>query len=54
VTVRKISDQVEYSPAAIYEYFESKEVILLALIVEGFRLILAELQRAATTEPDPS
>src|SRR5215831_9675639 len=52
VTVRKIADQVEYSPAAIYEYFDSKEAILYALMVEGFRLILAELQRAATAEPD--
>src|SRR5262249_14251267 len=53
VTVRKIADQVEYSPAAIYEYFDSKEAILYALMVEGFRLILIELQRASTAEPEP-
>jgi AcrR family transcriptional regulator len=53
VTVRKIADHVEYSPAAIYEYFDGKEAILYALVVEGFRLVLAELQRAASTDPDP-
>jgi AcrR family transcriptional regulator len=53
VTVRKIADHVEYSPAAIYEYFDGKEAILYALMVEGFRLVLAELQRAASTDPDP-
>jgi AcrR family transcriptional regulator len=53
VTIRKIADQVEYSPAAIYEYFESKEAILLALLDEGFRALLAELEnlRAADTPP---
>jgi AcrR family transcriptional regulator len=53
VTIRKIADQVEYSPAAIYEYFESKEAILLALMDEGFRALLAELEdlRAADTHP---
>jgi AcrR family transcriptional regulator len=53
VTIRKIADQVEYSPAAIYEYFESKEAILLALMDEGFRALLAELEslRAVDTHP---
>ena len=44
VTIRKIADQVEYSAPAIYEYFESKEAILLALMEEGFHIMLAELE----------
>jgi AcrR family transcriptional regulator len=53
VTIRKIADQVEYSPAAIYEYFENKEAILLALMDEGFRAMMAELEslRAGDTHP---
>jgi AcrR family transcriptional regulator len=53
VTIRKIADHVEYSPAAIYEYFESKEAILLALMDDGFRAMMAELEslRAADMRP---
>jgi len=50
VTIRKIADYVEYSPAAIYEYFESKEAILLALMDEGFRAMMAELESLRVTE----
>lgn len=39
VSIRKIAEKVEYSPAAIYGYFESKDDIFLALAEEGFRLL---------------
>lgn len=52
VTVRKVADKVEYSPSALYEYFSSKEAILLELMREGFRL-LAEGMRAVPQNNDP-
>ena len=39
VSVRKVADRIEYSAAAIYGYFESKDDIFLALAEEGFRLL---------------
>ncbi len=51
VTVRKVADRVEYSPAALYEYFAGKEAILLALMREGFRLLAQEM-RAVPAEGD--
>jgi AcrR family transcriptional regulator len=53
VTIRKIADQVEYSPAAIYEYFESKEAIIRTLMDEGFRTLLAELESLRVEETQP-
>jgi AcrR family transcriptional regulator len=39
VSIRKIAEKIEYSPAAIYGYFPSKDDIFLALAEEGFRLL---------------
>ena len=36
VTLRKIADEIEYSPATIYLYFKDKEEILLALQTRAF------------------
>ncbi len=36
VSIRKIAERIEYSPAAIYSYFPSKDDIFLALAEEGF------------------
>src|SRR5689334_21441251 len=38
VSMRKIAERIEYSPAAIYSYFPSKEDIFVALAEEGVRL----------------
>jgi AcrR family transcriptional regulator len=35
VSMRKIAEQIEYSPGAIYSYFKSKEDIFFALAEEG-------------------
>ena len=37
VSMRKIAERIEYSPAAIYGYFASKDEIFFALVEEGFR-----------------
>jgi AcrR family transcriptional regulator len=47
VSMRKIAERIEYSPAAIYGYFESKDAIFFALAEEGFRL-MGEAHVAAT------
>ena len=39
VSLRKIAERIEYSPAAIYGYFASKDDIFFALAEEGFRLL---------------
>ena len=38
VSMRKIAERIEYSPAAIYGYFPSKDEIFIALAEEGVRL----------------
>src|SRR3954468_4128407 len=38
VSIRKIAERIEYSPAAIYGYFPSKDDIFFALAEEGSRL----------------
>ena len=38
VSLRKIADRIEYSPASIYSYFPSKDEIFFALAEEGVRL----------------
>ncbi len=39
VSIRKIAEKIEYSPAALYGYFPSKDDIFYALAEEGFRLL---------------
>jgi AcrR family transcriptional regulator len=39
VSIRKIAERIEYSPAAIYGYFPSKDDIFFSLAEEGFRLL---------------
>jgi AcrR family transcriptional regulator len=41
VSMRKIAERVEYSPAALYGYFPSKDDIFFALAEEGFRQLHA-------------
>src|SRR4030081_1505419 len=39
VSIRKVAERIEYSPAAIYGYFSSKDDLFFALAEEGFRLL---------------
>ena len=48
VSIRKIAERIEYSPAAIYGYFPSKDDIFYALAEEGFRLLYARDTAAVT------
>ena len=53
VSIRKIAEKIEYSPAAIYSYFPSKDDIFLALAEEGFRLLFRSAE-ACACETDPA
>ncbi len=47
VSMRKIADQIEYSPGAIYSYFQSKEDIFFALAEEGLQFVRTHCSAAA-------
>src|SRR4029077_15016427 len=49
VSIRKIAEKIEYSPAAIYGYFPSRDDIFYALAEEGFRLLHSADNGAALT-----
>ena len=56
VSIRKIAERIEYSPAAIYGYFPSKDDIFFALAEEGFHLLFdtacpAESAMAESADP---
>ena len=53
VSMRKIADRIEYSPAAIYSYFPSKDDIFFALAEEGFRLMGDAAAGVITADGDP-
>jgi AcrR family transcriptional regulator len=53
VSIRKIAERIEYSPAAIYGYFPSKDDIFFALAEEGFRL-LCDLGAPARLPDEPA
>jgi AcrR family transcriptional regulator len=49
VSIRKIAERIEYSPAAIYSYFPSKDDIFFALAEEGFRRLDTKIRGLAIT-----
>ena len=53
VSIRKIAERVEYSPAAIYSYYASKDDIFLALANEGFHRLDASVTAAMVPDGDP-
>jgi AcrR family transcriptional regulator len=53
VSIRKIAERIEYSPAAIYSYFPSKDDIFFALAEEGFRLLGDPAAFDAVSTPEP-
>ena len=53
VSIRKIAEKVEYSPAALYSYFPSKDDLFFALAEEGFRKLFEYTNDPALTTSDP-
>ena len=52
LSLREVARQADYSPAALYEYFENRDALLSALIQEGFDELKQGL-RAVSTEHIP-
>ena len=46
VTVRRLSDEISYSQPVLYSYFGSREGILAAVAMEGFKEIGLALEKA--------
>lgn len=53
VTIRRVAEKIEYSPPVIYEHFNSKEEVVVALFREGFRELLREMRAAVRAHSDP-
>jgi AcrR family transcriptional regulator len=53
VSMRKIADRIEYSPAAIYSYFPRKDDIFFTLAAEGFRILADGVSAAVAGVDDP-
>lgn len=53
VSMRKLADRIEYSPAAIYSYFPRKDDIFFALAAEGFRILADGVSAAVAGLDDP-
>jgi AcrR family transcriptional regulator len=53
VSMRKIAERVEYSPAALYSYFPSKDDIFFALAEEGFQRLAGYIHAALEGVADP-
>lgn len=53
VTIRKIAARIEYSPPVLYEYFDSKEDLLLELVRMGYAEQLRAIEKAWNSSDDP-
>ena len=53
VTIRKISEAVEYTTSIVYGYFESKEALLLEISNSGFSQLYKLSDTALSQETDP-
>ncbi len=53
VTIRRIAEEIEYSPATVYLYFTDKDSILCALQDQGFRELFKR-QQVLTAVKDPA
>jgi AcrR family transcriptional regulator len=47
LSMRKIADAIEYSPATLYLHFESRDEIARALCAEGYEQLLASFEPLA-------
>jgi AcrR family transcriptional regulator len=53
VTIRKIADEIEYTPPIVYEYFQGKEDLFRELVYMGFRIMQQGLADFDITGCDP-
>ncbi len=48
LSIREIAHRIDYSPAGLYEYFDSKDAIIAAVCLEGLERLNAALNRVDT------
>ena len=53
VSIRKIADAIDYSAPVVYEYFDSKDVLLDEIRNEGFQYLYQEYDRILKLYRDP-
>ncbi|HUI54499.1 MAG TPA: TetR/AcrR family transcriptional regulator [Bryobacteraceae bacterium] len=53
VSIRRIAEKIEYSPATIYLYFKDKAELIEAICEDFFEDLLAAITSAAEHETDP-
>jgi AcrR family transcriptional regulator len=53
VSIRKIAEAIDYSAPVVYEYFDSKDVLLNEIRNEGFRYLQSEYDRIKNLYRDP-
>ena len=53
VSLRAIAREIDYSPAGLYEYFDSKEDIIHAVNSQGHEKLAAEMRRLDKDLPGP-
>jgi AcrR family transcriptional regulator len=51
LSLRELARRIDYSPAGLYEYFSSKEDIVVAVRAEGLRLLRDYLNQVPATLP---
>jgi AcrR family transcriptional regulator len=52
LTIRKVGERIEYSPPMVYEYFDNKDAVLMALLQDGFRQLTAAMEHSRSTTDD--
>lgn len=53
LSIRKITNAIEYSPAIIYHYFKDKNEIVETLVEEGYRKILTSIASVKRNYAEP-
>jgi AcrR family transcriptional regulator len=53
LSIRKITNSIEYSPAIIYHYFKDKNEIVETLVEEGYRNILTSIASVKRNDEQP-
>lgn len=54
VSIRKIANEIEFTPPVIYEHYKNKEAILIELEETGFRQLKYTLEEAREQSSDPA
>jgi AcrR family transcriptional regulator len=53
LSIRRIAERIEYSPATIYLYFKDKAELIAAICEEAFSEMLETIGQACESTPDP-